>query len=77
MNHEQLKRKIEVYQRKADKAAGALQELMKRLKDDFGCTSLKEAEKLLERMQSDHKRDSRQFEKDLQEFEEEYGDALG
>ena len=44
--YEQLKTKIEEAQQNQSKCEGAKAQLMERLKDEFGCSSLKEAEAL-------------------------------
>ena len=39
----ELKKKVDAMRRDADRAAGALDETMKRLKDEFGCDTIKAA----------------------------------
>ena len=44
-----LKRKAESAQREADKAEGALQQILQQLKSQFGVKTIQDAEKLLEK----------------------------
>jgi len=41
----QLKKKVEEDRKEADRAEGALAEIMKRLKDEFGCSTIAAAKK--------------------------------
>jgi len=42
-NYMRLKKDVEIAQQKADRAQGALDQLMKTLKKDFDCSTLKQA----------------------------------
>lgn len=48
--YQQLKSKIEETQRNQNQCEGALAQLMERLKDEFNCSSLKEAEVMEEEL---------------------------
>ncbi|MCH8068352.1 MAG: hypothetical protein IID16_03615 [Candidatus Marinimicrobia bacterium] len=61
----ELKTTAERQQREADESKGALDVELKRLKDDFDCSSLKKAEKVLADWEE-------QAEKAAEEFDEEY-----
>ncbi len=76
MKYEELKSKVEQLRRKADKAEGALSELMKQLKKEFGCSTLKEAEKLLTKWEQQEQEQLTELEEKLEQFKQEYGDAL-
>ncbi len=58
---EQLKREVESARSEAAQAKGAFEQLMKQLKEEFGCRSVEEAQKLL-----------RKLEKEAEEAEESY-----
>ena len=73
---EVLKGKVESLQREADKAAGQFEACKKRLKDEFGCDSLKEAEALLEKMTRETQGLEKEVEQALEKFKKEYADVL-
>ncbi len=54
----ELKKKLEQFRRTADRAAGVLEQLTKKLKTDFNCSSLNEAikkAKLLKKLKQEAK----------------------
>ncbi len=71
-----LKDRVEALTHQASKAAGALDRIMSQLRGEFGCASLKAAERKLTslRRQEDEAKES--FRKALRRFEREYGDDL-
>ena len=71
-----LKQKAEDAQREADKAQGALDQLKERLKKEFQCCSLKDAESLLRNLEKEEKEAEREFDKALAEFEDKFGSVL-
>ena len=71
-----LKQKAEDAQREADKAQGALDQLKERLKKEFQCNSLKDAETLLRKLEKEEKEAEREFDKSLAEFEDKFGSVL-
>jgi hypothetical protein len=75
-NNEELKSRVAQLRRKADKASGVLSEQMKRLKKEFGCNSLEEAEKLLKKLEREQEAELRELEKHIEAFEKEYLDVL-
>lgn len=46
---EKIKREVAELERRAHQATGAFNQIMKRLKKEFGCATIKEAEALLEK----------------------------
>jgi hypothetical protein len=76
MNFKELKEKVEELQRKADKAQGALETAEERLQEEFNCKTLKDAEILLKAMEKDAEAAKAKYEKELEEFMEEWGDVL-
>lgn len=58
------------------RAEGALAQDMKRLKEDFGCSSLKEAEKRLTELTASAQEEEAKLEGMVQDFEKEYANEL-
>ena len=65
-----LKEKADDLRRDAEKSAGALELLEKKLKEEFDCKSLKEAQLLLERMEQDQERAEMEFSRAADEFKD-------
>ena len=59
-----------------DKAEGALQQVMKQLKEKFGCTTLEAAKKKLKLLKKQGQEAEVEFDKAVEEFEEEWNDKL-
>lgn len=72
----ELKKQVETAQRKADQAEGGLKQVLEQLKSDFECSSIKQAEKKLSKLQKDLKAAEVEFDAALEEFEEEWGDKI-
>ena len=68
----QLKKEAEEAQQQADKAEGALEGVMKRLKDEFGCKSLESAEKKLKELEKIEKKAKKDFAAAVEKFEEDW-----
>ena len=67
-----LKRRVDEAQQKADKAEGALEQVIEQLKEKFGCSTLKEAKKKLTLLRKQEQEMKIKFEKALEEFEEDW-----
>ena len=67
-----IKKQVERDQQKADKAEGALNQIMKQLKDEFNCSTLEEAERMLKKMKKKSKELQKQFEEAIEKYEKEY-----
>lgn len=74
--YQELKSKVEAAQRKADKATGALAQLMGQLKKEFGCGSVKEAKKLEAKLAEEGTRLEKEYKLALASFKEEWKDVL-
>jgi len=72
----QLKKRVDQAKQKADKAVGALEQIMKQLKKNFGCNSLQEAEKKSKSLQKQAITSKKEFDEALEEFEEKWYDEL-
>lgn len=58
------------------RSEGALEQSMKKLKEDFGCSSLKEAEKKLTALTAKAQEEDAKLEEMVRKFEEEYANEL-
>lgn len=72
----ELERTVEKAQRRRDKASGAIEQLKVQLKEDFQCTSIKQARKKLEKLRARRKELIAMRDKQLEEIEEKHGEAI-
>ena len=70
----ELKKRVEQAQQKADKAEGALEQVMKQLKKDFDCPTLEAAKRKLRLLEKQKQETGTQFEEAVEEFEEKWSD---
>jgi hypothetical protein len=63
-------------QNEASKAAGILEERMKTLETEFGCTSLEEADNALAVLKKRQEKAVAAYEKECELFEKEWGELL-
>ena len=75
-NFEALKREVEDVTRKRDKAAGALEQVLKRLKKDFGCRTLKEAKAKLVALEEQERKAAKDYTAKKEEFEKKWKQVL-
>ncbi len=71
-----LKKDVEVARQRADREQGALDQLMKTLKKDFDCTTLKQAQKKLKNLQEQEVEAKEEFVEAMEEFEEKWEEKL-
>jgi hypothetical protein len=71
----ELRRDVENARAEAERAKGAVEQLTKRLKDEFDCSNLKEAKALLETLQEDTVKAEREFTKALTEYRKKWKDG--
>ena len=67
--YRRLKREVEEAKAEADRARGSLDQLMKRLKDEFGCETLKEAKAKLVQVEAKKEIAQEHFETALRAYE--------
>jgi len=67
-----LKSKVEEAQQEANKAEGALEEITKRLKKEFGCADLVAAKRKLKLLKKQKQKIETEFEEAMEEFEEKW-----
>ena len=65
---EELKRTVDEAQQKADRAAGALEQITKQLKNDFDCKSIEETKNKLKQLEKQKEETEQDFEKELKDF---------
>jgi len=75
--YQNLKKRVDDSRQEASRAEGALSQLKKDLKDQFGVGSLKDADKLLKKMEADLEKAEGVFDKALAEFEKEWEKCHG
>lgn len=73
----ELREKAESLKREAERAAGARGELLRQLKSKFGVTSVADAERLLAKKRKLLDRAEAELKLLVNNFNAEYGDALG
>lgn len=71
-----LRKRVEAAQREADEAEGAIKEVTKQIKNEFGCSTLNEAKKLLKQKQKQEVSAKKAFDDAVEEFEENWSDEL-
>ena len=73
---EQYEKKIEKLKSEKERAQGTIDHLTDKLKEEFDCDSVEEAETKVEELQDKVEKCEQQVTKSLENFEEEYKDAL-
>jgi type II secretory pathway component PulJ len=71
-----LQERVEELQREASKAQGALEQLKKDLKKEFGCKTIKAAKVVLKKLEWEEQQKEQEFALLLAEFEEQFGEVL-
>lgn len=74
--YRRLKAKVEEATAAAARAEGALEQQMKKLKEDFGCESVGDAEELLVALKEKEERLEDEYEGELATFEKKWGDKV-
>ena len=72
----QLKRQAEEAQTARDKSSGQLEAAMKRLKDEFGCSSIKDAENKLKALTKEAEEAEEKYNNAVEAFEEKWDDRI-
>lgn len=71
-----LKRKVESLEKAKNKAEGALSQVLKRLRKEHGCTTLKEARRKLEKLKTAELQAARVYAGMKKEFEKKWKEVL-
>ena len=68
----ELKKKLKQYERTADRASGVLEQVKKQLKNDFNCSTLKEAVKKAKLLKKQKQEAKIAFINEKEKFEQKY-----
>lgn len=74
--YNQLKSKLEAYKEQRSQAAGALAELMRQLKDDFGLHSLEAAKEEVKRLEAKRDRMKVRADREYEKLMKKWGSKL-
>lgn len=69
-----LKEKVESARQEADQAEGAHKEVMKQIKDEFGCSTLNDAKRTLKQKRKQEADSKAKFDTAFEQFEEDWPD---
>jgi len=72
----QLKKRVDNARQKADKAEGALEEVLRKLKKDFDCKTLTEAKHKLKQLKKEGSDLEAEFETAVKKFKKTWGDKI-
>jgi len=73
---EQLKHAVEQLNQEKNRAEGRLEEAQKRIKEEFKVNTLAAAKKLLKKLETEEETARKEFEGELEAFNEEWADKL-
>lgn len=73
----ELKAKVDRLRREHDRAEGALEQAMIKLKKQHGCKTLEDGKELLASMEKSCKQKRSKFDKAMERFDEKWGEKLG
>lgn len=71
-----LQKAVEKAKRESDRLSGALEQTKRRLKDEHGCKSIKEAETKLKELESKEAKLTKELERELTTFQAKWGEKL-
>lgn len=74
--YNRIKKKADQARADVQRAEGALDQVMKNLKDDFGCSTIEEAEAKLIELEEQEKAAEAAYQTELAAFQEKWGDLL-
>lgn len=74
--YQKMKKQVEQLRSEAERAAGREEQLMKQLKDQFGCTTIEEAQDKLKQLQTEAEKAKKVFDRKFDLFEAEWGEKL-
>jgi uncharacterized protein Yka (UPF0111/DUF47 family) len=72
--YQRLKREADQRRAEADRAKGAYDQQLKKLLEDFNCSTIEEAEKLLDELKQKEKTADEEFKQTLKEYQKAFGD---
>lgn len=75
-DYQRLVRQVESLRQQRDKAEGALQQLLKRLKEEFGCKTLVEAKRKLKELEDEERVGYKAYQEAREEFDKKWKGKL-
>jgi predicted transcriptional regulator len=75
--YQRLKDHADRLRRQADEALGAFKQLDARVKEEFGCRTPEEEDKLLARLEKEQAELEKELERVLRKYERKWGERLG
>jgi len=72
----EIKSQVDTANRKVERAKGALESELSRLKKLFGCNTIEDGEKELKRLELKRREAKKTFESELTKFEDKWSDKL-
>lgn len=75
--YEQLKKAAVAAQREADRSAGVIEQLEKRLRSEYEVETLQQAKALLKKLQAEQRKAEEEYEQRYSEFAEKYPELEG
>lgn len=72
----ELKEQVDTAQKEADEAEGAIKQIMKQIKKEFGCSTFAEAKKKYKQLKKQKEKSGKVFEDAVEEFKENWSDEL-
>jgi hypothetical protein len=73
----EIRKQAEQLRREHDMAVGALKQSKETLKKKYGCSTIKQAEEKLRRIESDCKKAKREFDREVEAFENKWNTRKG
>jgi hypothetical protein len=73
---ERIKEQVDSLQRQSDRVEGELNAILKEIKEKFGCRTLEEAKRLLDKMSKETSALEKQVKKKQKAFDMKWGDTL-
>lgn len=74
--YERLQKDVEKARSEADRAEGAVEQLLGRLKEEFDCSSVDEGDKLQRKLDEEAEKAEEAFDDALAEFKEEWNEVM-
>ena len=71
-----LKKRVDTARQEADRAEGAEKEVMKQIKNEFGCDTLVQSQKKQKQLKGQMESSKEEFEAAIEKFEEDWSEEL-
>lgn len=74
--YNELKNRVAELEREANRAEGALAQVMEKLSEEFECKSLKQADRLVAKLEKEAKEAEDEYDEAMKQFEKQWDDRL-